>query len=59
VLIKRCPCCSRTTCGGARHGKLGWGAAGTVIVFGVVKRNGQVKTMLIAAHNQLEVMREI
>jgi hypothetical protein len=30
-----------------------------VIVFGVVKRNGQVKTMLIAAHNQLEVMREI
>ena len=35
------------------------GAAGNVIVFGVVKRNGHVKAMPIAAHNQLEVMREI
>ena len=51
--------CDETTFGGARHGKRGWGAAGKVIVFGVVKRNGHVKAMPIAAHNQLEVMREI
>ena len=35
------------------------GAAGNVIVFGVVKRNGHVKAMPIAAHNQVEVMREL
>ena len=35
------------------------GAAGNVIVFGVVKRNGHVKAMPIAAHNQLEVMHAI
>ncbi|TCZ86060.1 hypothetical protein EYQ95_18705 [Lysobacter sp. N42] len=29
-----------TTFGGARKGKRGWGAAGKVIVFGLVKRNG-------------------
>lgn len=33
--------CDETTFGGARHGKRGWGAAGKVIVFGIVKRNGQ------------------
>jgi transposase len=51
--------CDETTFGGARHGKRGWGAAGKVIVFGVVKRNGCVKAMPIAAHNQAEIMREI
>jgi transposase len=51
--------CDETTFGGARHGKRGWGAAGKVIVFGVVKRNGQVKAMPIAAHSRTEVMSQI
>jgi transposase len=29
--------CDETPFGGARHGKRGWGAAGKVIVFGIVK----------------------
>lgn len=51
--------CDETTFGGARHGKRGWGAAGKVIVFGIVKRNGEVRAMPIAAHNQAAIMREI
>ena len=51
--------CDETTFGGARHGKRGWGAAGKVIVFGIIKRNGQVKAMPIAAHNRAEVMQQI
>ena len=51
--------CDETTFGGARHGKRGWGAAGKVIVFGIVKRNGQVKAMPIAAHCRADVMRQI
>jgi transposase len=38
---------------------MGRRAASKVIVFGVVKRNGCVKPMLIAAHNHVEIMREI
>lgn len=48
-----------TTFGGARHGKRGWGAAGKVIVFGIIKRNGYVKAMPIAAHSRAAVMQEI
>jgi transposase len=44
--------CDETTFGGARHGKRGWGAAGKVIVFGIIKRNGQVKAMPIARHDR-------
>ena len=51
--------CDETTFGGARHGKRGWGAAGKVIVFGIVQRNGLVKALPIPAHNQEAVMREI
>jgi transposase len=51
--------CDETTFGGARHGKRGWGAAGKVIVFGIVKRNGCVKAMPIAAHNRAEIMHRI
>jgi transposase len=50
--------CDETTFGGARHGKRG-GAAGKVIVFGIVKRNGQVKAIPIAAHTRAVVMRHI
>lgn len=51
--------CDETTFGGARKGKRGWGAAGKVIVFGLVKRNGCVKAMPIPAHDRASVMREI
>ncbi len=34
--------CDATTFGGARKGRRGWGAAGKVLVFGIVKRNGLV-----------------
>lgn len=51
--------CDETTFGGARHGKRGWGAYGKVIVFGIIKRNGQVKALPIAAHGRAEVMRHI
>lgn len=48
-----------TTFGGARKGKRGWGAAGKVIVFGLIKRNGHVKAMPIAAHDRASVMQQI
>ncbi|MEL1262988.1 IS1595 family transposase [Pseudoxanthomonas putridarboris] len=48
-----------TTFGGSRKGKRGWGAAGKVIVFGLIKRNGQVKAMPIAAHDRASVMQQI
>ena len=48
-----------TIFGGARHGKRGWGAAGKVIVFGIIKRNGRVKAMPIPAHDRLSIMHEI
>jgi len=51
--------CDETTFGGARPGKRGWGAAGKVIVFGIIKRNGQVKAMPIASHSREAVMRQI
>ena len=49
--------CDETTFGGHRKGKRGWGAAGKVIVFGLIQRNGTVKASPIAAHNRNEVMR--
>ncbi len=51
--------CDETTFGGVRPGKRGWGARGKVIVFGVIKRNGQVKAMPIAAHSRAAMMAEI
>jgi transposase len=51
--------CDETTFGGARHGKRGWGAAGKVIVFGLVQRDGTVKAIPIAAHSRQEVMSQI
>ena len=49
--------CDETTFGGAKKGKRGWGAAGKVIVFGIIKRNGLVKAMPIQAHSGAEVLR--
>lgn len=51
--------CDETTFGGARHGKRGWGAAGKVVVFGIVKRNGEVKAAPIAQHDQATIMEQI
>ena len=52
--------CDETTFGGARHGITGLGgAAGKVTVFGVVKHNGCVKAIPIAARNHAEIMGEI
>jgi hypothetical protein len=48
--------CGETTFGGACKGKRGWGAAGKVIVFGIVKRNGTVKAQPIPAHDRTSII---
>lgn len=35
--------CDETTFGGKRPGKRGWGAAGKIIVFGILKRNSKIR----------------
>lgn len=42
-----------------RKGKRGWGAAGKVLVFGIVKRNGMVKALPIAVRDRASVMQVI
>lgn len=49
--------CDETTFGAAKKSKRGWGAAGKVIVFGIIKHNGRVKAMPITAHSGAEVLR--
>ncbi len=51
--------CDETTFGGARKGKRGWGAAGKVIVFGIIKRNSLVKAEPIPAHDRASIMKAI
>jgi transposase len=51
--------CDETTFGGRRPGRRGWAAAGKVIVFGIIKRNGAVKAVPIAVHSRNAVLREI
>ena len=46
-----------TMFGGRRKGKRSWGASGKVIVFGILKRNGQVRVSPIPRRNREEVMR--
>ncbi len=48
-----------TTFGGARHGKRGWGAAGKVIVFGILKRNGLVRVFPVPTRNRREIVGRI
>lgn len=48
-----------TTFGGRRKGKPGWGAAGKVIVFGILKRNGQVKVTPISRRNHREILEKV
>lgn len=45
-----------TMFGGRRKGKRGWGAAGKVVVFGILKRNGQVRIFPIPHRNREDVM---
>jgi len=45
-----------TMFGGRRKGKRGWGAAGKVIVFGILKRNGQVRVFPIPNRGWKKVM---
>lgn len=51
--------CDKTTIGGAREGKRGCGAAGKVILFGIINRNGLVKPEQIPAHDRAWIMRVI
>lgn len=48
--------CDETTFGGVRKGKRGWGAAGEVIAFGLIKRNGLVMAMPIPARDRVSIM---
>jgi transposase len=51
--------CDETSFGGHREGKTGWGAAGKVLVFGIVKRNGLVKAQPIPLHDRASIMKVI
>ena len=51
--------CDETTFGGRRKGKRGWGAAGKVIVFGIVKRNGRVIAKPIDTRTKASVLEKI
>jgi transposase len=46
--------CDETTFGGKRPGKRGWGAAGKIIVLGILQRNGIVRVFPIPGrHNRI------
>jgi transposase len=51
--------CDETMFGGRRRGKRGWGAAGKVIVFGILKRNGQVKVFSVSGRSERELVGHI
>jgi transposase len=44
--------CDETMFGGYRKGKRGWGAAGKVIMLGILQRNGVVRVFPIAGRSQ-------
>lgn len=48
--------CDETMFGGARKGKRGWGAAGKIIVFGILKRNGMVKVFPVQGRGNQELI---
>jgi transposase len=49
--------CDETTFGGHRRGKRGWGAAGKVIVLGILQRNGKVRVFPVQGRKASEVIR--
>lgn len=48
--------CDETTFGGKRKGKRGWGAAGKIIVLGILKRNGHVRTFPIQGRGARKIL---
>jgi transposase len=48
--------CDETMFGGKRPGKRGWGAAGKVIVLGILKRNGQVRIFPVQGRSCAELI---
>lgn len=48
--------CDETMFGGYRKGKRGWGAAGKVIVFGLLKRNGVVRIFAVSGRSREELL---
>lgn len=48
--------CDETMFGGYRKGKRGWGAAGKVLVFGIVQRNGQVQAFPVSGRGAEELI---
>jgi transposase len=51
--------CDESVFGGYRKGKRGWGAAGKVLVMGIVQRNGQVRAFPIPARSAKEVISRV
>ncbi len=49
--------CDETMFGGQRAGKRGWGAAGKIIVFGILQRNGQVRVFPVQGRGGEELIR--
>jgi transposase len=49
--------CDETAFGGHRKGKRGWGAAGKVIVLGILQRNGMVRVFPVQGRKGKEVIR--
>lgn len=45
--------------GGKRKGKRGWGAAGKTLVFGIMKRNGQVRLKIVPDREYTTLRRQI
>lgn len=46
----------RRPCDGVRREKHGWSTAGKVALFGLIKRNGRIRAMLISSHDQISIM---
>lgn len=51
--------CDETMFGGHREGKRGWGAAGKVIVLGILQRNGVVRVFPVKGRGRAELERLI
>lgn len=48
--------CDETMFGGYRKGKRGWGAAGKIIVFGILQRNGKVRVFPVQRRSGKEII---
>lgn len=48
--------CDEALFGGVRKGKRGWGAAGKVLVFGILKRNGRVRVFAVQGRGRDELL---